>query len=197
MITTDQIKQLRDATGISVMQCKKALEEAGGDMDKALVFLRKKGVEVAAKKADRLLNAGVIEAYIHSNGAVGAMVELNCETDFVGRNEEFRALAKDLVMHIAASSPLYLDETSISADVLQATKEMFAKEVSDLDKPEEMKAKILDGKVGAYLGEKTLLKQPFVKNPDETIADLLKNKIQKFGEKIEIRRFVRFSLLDK
>ncbi|MBI5140382.1 MAG: elongation factor Ts [Candidatus Vogelbacteria bacterium] len=197
MITADQIKQLRDATGISVMQCKKALEDAGGDTDKALVFLKKKGIEVAAKKSDRTLNAGVVEAYIHPGGAVGAMVELNCETDFVSRNEEFKALAKDLVMHIAASAPIYLDDTSILASVLQATKDTFTKEVSELDKPEEMKSKILEGKVAAYLSERTLLKQPFVKNPDETVSDLLKNKIQKFGEKIEIRRFARFSLLDK
>ncbi len=152
MITADQIKQLRDATGISVMQCKKALEDAGGDMDKALVFLKEKGVEVAAKKSDRNLNAGTVEAYIHGGGAVGAMIELNCESDFVGRNEEFKALAKDLVMHIAASNPVNLEE---------------------------------------------LLSQPFIKNPDETITDLIKNKIQKFGERIEVRKFVRFSLLDK
>ena len=196
MVSSEQIKELRDATGISVMQCKKALEDAGGDMEKALGFLKKKGVEVAAKKADRILNAGVVEAYIHSNGTVGAMIELNCETDFVGRNEEFRALAKDLVMHIAASKPLYLDEVAVPADAIQVAKEMFSKEVSEMNKPEDMKAKILDGKVSAYLDERTFLKQPFIKNPDETVSDLIKNKIQKFGEKIEVRRFVRFSLLD-
>ena len=193
MITTEQIKELRDATGISVMQCKKALEEAGGVMEKALIILRKKGGDIAAKKADRTLGAGVIAAYIHGNGSVGAMVELSCETDFVAKNEEFKTLAYDIAMHVAASNPTYLKAADVGEVDKEKVKEVFVKDVAG--KPAAIQEKIMQGKLAAYFGEKTLLEQPFIKNPDLTIQGLLDSGIQKFGEKIAVARFTRFSVL--
>jgi elongation factor Ts len=196
-ITTEQIKKIRDLTGVSVMQCRKALEEAEGDEQKALLLLSKKGAEVAAKKSERTLGAGVVQTYVHSNGNVGAMIELNSESDFVAKNEEFRALAYDIAMHIVALKPEYLREEDVPADKKDEISKMFAEEVAKTNKPEDIKAKMLEGKISAYVSERTLLKQPFVKNPDQTIDDLIKSYIQKFGEKIEIARFARFSVLDK
>jgi len=195
MVTTDLIKELRDATGVSVMQCKKALEEAGGDKDKAIVILKKKGAESAAKKADRTLNAGVIQAYVHSTGTAGAMVELACETDFVAKNEEFKQLAYDIAMHITAARPEFLKREDITEDAKALAESVFAKEVEG--KPEDMKAKILEGKLSAYFGERVLLEQPFVKNPEITVAGLIASAVQKFGEKTEIIRFSRFGLLEE
>lgn len=196
MISTEQIKELRDACGISVMQCKKALEEAGGDMEKARIILRKKGGDAAAKKADRLLAAGAVAAYIHSNGSIGAMVELACETDFVSKNDEFKSLAYDIAMHVAASNPLYVKAGDVSEDAKVKAKEVFAKEI-DTKKPPAIQEKIMEGKLAAYFGEKTLLDQPFIKNPDITVKGLIDAAVQKFGEKIEVARFTRFSLLEK
>ena len=197
MVTVEQIKNLRETTGISMMQCKAALEAANGDIQAALVFLKKKGVEVADKKAERTLKSGLIQSYIHSNGAMGTLLELNCETDFVARNEEFKSLAYDIAMHITAMNPVYISDDKVSEEIKREAREMFAKEVMDMNKPEDIKEKILQGKIDAYLSEKTLLSQAFVKNPDETVGSLIKDRIQKFGEKIEVGRFVRFSLLDK
>ncbi|HEY4511794.1 MAG TPA: elongation factor Ts [Candidatus Paceibacterota bacterium] len=192
-ITTEQIKDLRDRTGVSVMQCKKALEEAGGDVEKALIILRKKSGEIAAKKTDRTFGAGVVASYIHSNGKVGVMVELVCETDFVSGNEEFKTLARDIAMHVAASNPQFLKKDDIDEGARTKAAEVFANEVKD--KPEPVKAKILEGKLAAYFAESILLEQPFVKNPDVTIQGLVDGAIQKFGEKIEVARFVRYSVL--
>lgn len=192
MITTEQIKELRDLTGVSIIQCKKALEEAGGDKEKALVILRKKSGDIAAKKSDRTLGAGVIASYVHGNGNVGTMIELSCETDFVSKNEEFRALAYDIAMHITASNPQFLRREDVTDEAKTTVREVFEKEVAD--KPEAMRAKILEGKMNAYFNEKTLLEQPFIKNPDLTIAALLHSAVQKFGEKTEITRFVRFAV---
>lgn len=191
-ITTEQIKELRDMTGISVMQCKKALEEAGGDMEKAIIILRKQGAAAAAKKGDRTLGAGIIASYVHSNGKLGVMVELGCETDFVSGNPEFKTLAYDIAMHIAASNPEFLKKEEINEDVKQKATEVFAKEVEG--KPEEMKAQILQGKLDAYFKDKVLLEQPFIKNPEITVGELINTAVQKFGEKTEITRFVRFGL---
>ncbi|MEN9649325.1 MAG: hypothetical protein RL094_292 [Candidatus Parcubacteria bacterium] len=194
-ITTEQIKALRDQTGISVMQCKKALEDAGGDVEKAVVLLRKKGAEIAAKKGDRTLAAGCIAAYIHSNGAIGAMVELVSETDFVSNNADFKALAYDIAMHVSASNPEFLRKEDINdADKVKAT-EVFKAEVEG--KPENLKEQILQGKLDAYFKDRVLLEQSFIKNPDLTIGQLVENAIQKFGEKIEVSRYVRLSVLDK
>ncbi len=194
MITTEQIKELRDLTGVSVMQCKKALEEAQGDKEKALLILRKKSSDIALKKGDRELGAGVVQSYIHSNKTVGTLIELSCETDFVARNEEFVTLARDIAMHITATNPEYTDETEITEDVRAKVIEMFKKEVSESGKPADIQEKMMEGKLSAYFAERTLLAQPFVKNPDLTIKGLIDGAVQKFGEKIAVSRFVRFTV---
>ncbi len=198
-ITTDTIKQLRDKTGVSVMQCKKALEETGGDVEKAVLVLLKKSAGFAEKKQGRTLGAGVVEAYIHNTHKVGTMVELLCETDFVAGNEEFKKLAYDIAMHISATNPQFLKREDIDKKSAEMAEEMFAKEVGGPDgkgasKPEEIKTKILAGKLDAYWSERVLLEQAFIKNPELTIRQLIESAIQKFGEKIELSRFVRYSL---
>jgi elongation factor Ts len=195
MVTTDVIKKLRDETGVSVMQCKKALEEAGGDVAKAIVILKKKGADAANKKADRTLNAGAIASYVHATGNVGAMIEIACETDFVAKNPEFKQLAYDIAMHIAASKPEFLKREDITADARELAASVFEKETEG--KPKDMKEKILEGKLAAYFSERVLLEQPFIKNPEVTIAGLVASAVQKFGEKTEIIRFVRFGVLEK
>lgn len=192
-ITTEEIKALRDATGISVMQVKKALEEAGGDKDKALMILTKKSGEIASKKSDRTLASGAVASYVHNTGTVGAMVVLSCETDFVAKNPEFKALAYDIAMHVAAVMPKYLRKEDISEVDMKNATELFQKEVDALDKPKEMKAKVLEGKINAYFKERILLEQSFIKNPDVTIGTLITQAVQKFGEKTEITHMVRLS----
>lgn len=191
-ITTELIKQLRDKTGISVMQCKKALDETGGDMEKAIMLLQKKSADIASSKQGRTLNSGVVSSYIHATGNVGTMIELLCETDFVANNEEFKKIARDIAMHATATNPQFLKTEDIDEHSMELAKEMFAKEVEG--KPEEMKEKILEGKLAAYWSERVLLNQAFIKNPELTITNLLQTAVQKFGEKIEIGRFVRFSI---
>lgn len=191
MITTEQVKQLRDRTGLSIMQCKKALEEAGGDMEKAVVILQKKSGDIAEKKSDRTLGSGIVASYIHAAGKVGAIVELSCETDFVSKNEEFQKIAYDIAMQVAATDPQFLKMEDIDEEARKTAMEVFAAEVEG--KPEELKAKILEGKLQSYFGEKTLYEQDFIKNPDMKIKDLVSGAVQKFGERTEIRRFVRFS----
>ncbi len=191
-ITTELIKTLRDQTGVSVMQCKKALEEAGGDMDKAVIILKKRSAETAQKKSDRELGAGVVESYIHSTKTVGAMVELMCETDFVSGNEEFKKLAYDIAMHVAATNPSVLTKEEISEEAKAKALEVFAPEVEG--KPEELKAKILEGKLDSFFNEQVLLDQAFIKNSEVTIRGLIEQGTQKFGEKIQLTRFVRFSI---
>ncbi len=191
-ITTNQIKELRDKTGVSVMQCKKALEEAGGDMEKAILVLQKNSKATALKKMERTLGSGVVASYIHSTGGVGVIVELLCETDFVAKNEDFKKIAYDIAMHIAATDPQYLSADDISPEIKKATEEVFVNDVKD--KPEDLKAKILEGKLGSYFAERTLLDQPYIKNPEMTIRGLVEGAVQKFGEKTEIGRFSRFSI---
>jgi elongation factor Ts len=193
VITTEQIKELRDLTGVSVMQCKKALEEAEGDFEKAKIILRKQSAKAADKKADRTLAAGVVASYIHSGGNVGAMVELMCETDFVSKNDEFKALAYEIAMQVAATSPEFVDESQIDETVKTKAAEIFAGEAEG--KPEEIKAKIVEGKLQAYFAEKTLMNQVYIKNGDQTVAGLIQEATQKFGEKIQVGRMSRFSVL--
>lgn len=191
-ITSAQIKELRDATGISVMQCKKALEEAGGDMEKATIILKKKRSEAADKKADRELGAGAIGAYVHNTNEVAALVLLSCETDFVSKNEEFTALAKDIAMHVAALNPTFISRQEVDEQALQKAKEVFSEEIKD--KPAEMQEKILEGKLNAYFKEQILLEQPFIKNPDTTIGEMISGAVQKFGENVTISEVSRLSV---
>ena len=191
-ITPAQLKELRDQTGISVMQCKKALEEAGGDMEKAKIILQKKGGEAAQKKSDRTLGAGSIGSYVHSTGEVAALVLLSCETDFVSKNAEFSALAREIAMHVAAQNPLYINRADVDETGLQKAREVFQEEVKD--KPVEMQEKILAGKLDAYFSDRILLEQPFIKNPEITIGGMINSAIQKFGENIVISRISRFSV---
>jgi elongation factor Ts len=191
-ISLDQVKELRDETGISIMQCRKALEDAGGDKEKALILLRKKGAEISAKKSDRSLGAGVIACYLHSNHLIGSMVELSCETDFVAKNEEFKQLAHDIAMQVSATNPEFRTMDEIVETDKAKAKEIFAEEV--VGKPEELKEKILQGKLDAYFKERVLLDQPFIKNQDLTIRQLIDGFVQKFGERIEVARFSRFNV---
>lgn len=189
-ITTDAIKELREMTGVSVMQCRKALEEAGGDLQAAAVILKKHSAASALKKADRSLAAGTIGSYTH-DGIIGAMVLLSCETDFVAKNPEFGTLARELAMHVAATNPLYATPDDIPADAKQTATGVFQKEVAD--KPRDMQAKILEGKIASYFRDQVLLEQPFIKDESKTVRDLLNAATQKFGERIEISRFARLS----
>ncbi len=173
------------------MLCRKALEESKGDIEKAKVILQRKGADAAVKKADRTLGAGTVASYIHHGGTVGVLLELASETDFVSGNEAFRALAYDIAMHVAASKPEFVRREDISVETLERAKEVLMKEVEG--KPKEMQEKILEGKMNSYFAEKILLEQPFIKNPDQTIKNLIENAIQKFGEKIEVARFARYS----
>jgi elongation factor Ts len=197
-ITTDQVKELRDQTGVSIMQCRKALEEAGGDMAKAAIILRKKSGEMGAKKGDRTFGAGSVQAYIHSNGNVGTMVTLLCETDFVSGNDEFKALARDIAMHITAQNPKFLKRDDVDEAAKTAAKEVFMKEAEAQlkGKPQEIQDKIMEGKLSAYFSEIVLLDQPFIKNPEVTIQGLIDAGMQKFGEKIAIGKYVRFTSME-
>jgi elongation factor Ts len=190
-ISTDTVKQLRERTGVSVMQCKKALEEAGGDMEKAIVILRKHSAGAAEKKSDRTLGAGAVGTYVH-DGVIGAMALLSSETDFVSKNPEFADLARSVAMQVAATDPKYLSSDEIPEDAKTAAKAVFEEEVKG--KPEEMKAKILEGKLASYFRDQVLLEQPFIKDDTKTIRDLVTEATQKFGERVEITRFARISL---
>ncbi len=191
-ITSQMIKDLREKTGISVMQCKKSLEEAEGDMDKALIILKKKRSEAADKKADREIGAGAIGAYIHNTNEVASLVLLSCETDFVSKNEEFVQLANDIAMHVSAMNPTYITKDELDESMIEKAKEVFAEEVNS--KPEEMREKIMEGKLTSYFKDQILLEQPFVKNPDTTIGEMVTGAIQKFGEKVVITEISRLSV---
>ncbi len=190
-ITTDIIKQLRDKTGLSVMQCKKAIEEAKGDLAQAEVILKKRSAEAAEKKAERTLGAGVIGVYVHE-GAIGAMAHLSSESDFVAKNPEFVALAREIAMQVAATDPKYVSVAAIPAEVKNAATAVFEKEIAG--KPAEMQAKILDGKLASYFREQVLLEQPYIKDESKTVHDLLNEATQKFGERVEVTQFARLSV---
>jgi elongation factor Ts len=174
------------------MQCKKALEEAGGDMDKAVIILKKKRSEAAEKKSDRELGSGTVGVYVHNTGEVASMVLLGCETDFVSKNPEFIALAKDIAMQVAATNPSYISRAELPDTALEKAKEVFAPEVEG--KPEEMKEKIMEGKLSAYFREQILLEQPFIKNPDITVGEMVTGAIQKFGENASVVKISRVSV---
>jgi elongation factor Ts len=192
MATTEEIKALRDETGVSVMQCKKALEEAGGDIEKAKVLLRKQSAIAASKKADRTLGAGTVAAYTHAGGAVVGAVVLACETDFVSKNEEFAKLAYDIAMHVAAMAPQFISKEHVKDEDVRAARAVFEGEVANI--PEAKREIALQGKLDSYFKDKVLLEQSFVKNPDLSIRQLVESAVQKFGEKIEVTRFERLTV---
>lgn len=189
-ISIDVVKQLREATGLSVMQCRKALEEAGGDIEKAEVILRKRSAEAADKKSDRTIGAGAVGMYLHDN-AIGAMVLLSSETDFVSKNPEFVALSKELAMQVAATNPQYLSSDDIDEKAKEAAIAVFKEEVKD--KPAEMQEKILAGKTESYFRDSVLLNQSYIKDESKTVKQLIDEASQKFGERVEISKFARFS----
>jgi elongation factor Ts len=190
--TSAQLKELREKTGISVMQCKQALEEAAGDMDKAVIILKKRRAEAADKKSDRALGAGAVGVYVHNTNEVAATVLLACETDFVSKNEEFITLARDIAMHVAASDPKFITKDELGDDAIEKAKEVFAPELEG--KPEEMKEKIMAGKLASYFKDQILLEQDFIKNPEQTIGEMVTGAIQKFGENISVAQISRVSV---
>lgn len=194
MVTIGQIKQLREETGISLAQCKKALEETGGDLEKAKEVLRKTGQEIAQKRAGRETKAGLVETYLHANHRLGVMVSLCCETDFVARSDEFQKLAHEVCLQIAAMSPLYLQEEDVPTEVIEKEKEVYREMLGKTDKPKEVVEQIMVGKLNKWQKEVVLLKQPWVKDSEKTIAQLLEETISKLGEKIKIGEFVRLEI---
>jgi len=191
-ITPAMVKELREKTGAGMMDCKKALTETNGDMEKAIDYLREKGLAAAAKKAGRVAAEGVVEAYIHMGGRIGVLVEVNCETDFVAKTPEFKELAKDIAMHIAASRPEYVKREDIPDDVLEHERRLYRQIALNEGKPEKIVDKIVEGKIDRFVKEVCLLEQPFVKDPDITVGQLIQSKIAKIGENITVRRFARF-----
>ncbi len=193
-ITADMVKQLRNKTGAGMMDCKKALAEMDGDVEKAVDFLRKKGIATAEKRAGRAANQGVVQSYIHMGGKLGVLVEVNCETDFVAKNEDFLEFAKNVAMHIAAAAPLAVQEGDIPKDIVDREREVYKGMALETGKPENIAEKIVDGKIKKFLKENCLLNQAYVKNPDLTIQDYLHEIIGKTGENVSIRRFTRYQL---
>jgi elongation factor Ts len=184
------VKQLRERTNAGFMDCKRALAESGGDLEKAEAILRMKGIAGATKKASRATKEGIVASYIHLQGKVGVLVEVNCETDFVARNENFREFVKDITLHIAAAHPLYVGRADVPGNLIEAEREIYKAQVKG--KPENVMSKIVEGKLDKFFSTVCLLEQAFIKNPDQTIEDLVKSKITELGENIVIRRFTRY-----
>lgn len=193
-MSTSDIAKLRAQTGAGMMDCKKALDENGGDFEKAVDWLRKKGAAKAAKRADKVAAEGAVASYIHGNGKIGVLVEVNCETDFVAKNEDFQKLVSDIAMHIAAAAPRYVTSDEVTADVLEREKDVYREQLKNEGKPEEMIEKILEGKMSKFYSEVCLLNQGYIKDDSKTIQQLLEEKTGEIGEKLSIRRFARYEL---
>jgi elongation factor Ts len=192
-ISLEEVKKLKTQTGVGLTDAKRALEEAGGDFEKALAAMRKKGFDKAEKRGEREASQGLVEAYVHG-GRIGALVELNCETDFVARTDDFKALAHDIAMHVSATNPKYVSVEDVPAEAREAKSAEFADKAKEEGKPEAIVPKIVEGMLKKYFAEICLLEQPFIKNPDETVGELVKNHIAKLGENIVVRRLARFEL---
>ena len=193
-ITAAQVKELREATGVGMMECKKALTETNGDFEKAMEWLRKKGIASAEKKAGRVAAEGVVESYIHMGGKIGVMIEVNCETDFVAKTPEFKNFVRDIAMHIAAANPSYLNREEVPAEILDKEREILRAQALNEGKPEKIIDRMVEGRVEKYYKENCLVDQQFVKNPDMTITQFVNERIQTTGENIKIRRFVRYEM---
>ena len=193
-ITSQMVKELRDKTNAGMMDCKRALGETEGDLEKAVDLLRQKGLAVAAKRADRATSEGIVECYIHAGGKLGVMVEVGSETDFVAKTDDFQAFAKDISMHVAAVSPVAVTREEVPAEMVEREKEIYINQAKDSGKPDNIIEKIVSGKIEKYLSEICLMDQKFVKNPDLTIQDLLNELIAKMGENISVKRFARFQI---
>ncbi|HZF11629.1 MAG TPA: translation elongation factor Ts [Thermoanaerobaculia bacterium] len=193
-VTAQMVKQLRERTGAPMMDCKSALGESQGDIEKAVDVLRKKGLAAAAKKAGRITAEGVVSSYIHAGGKIGVLVEVNCETDFVARTEAFQELVKDVAMHIAAADPKFVGREEVTPEVLERERAIFSEQALASGKPPAVVEKIVAGKLEKYYSELVLLEQPFVKDPDKTIRQLIAERVGKIGENIKVRRFARYKL---
>lgn len=192
MITAEMVKQLRESTGAGMMDCKKALTDANGDMTKAVELLRERGVAKAVKKAGRVAAEGIVDAYIHGDGRIGVLVEVNTETDFAAKNEDFKAFVKDVAMQIAAARPEYVRREEVPAEIVEKEKEILRAQALNEGKPEKIVDKMVEGRIEKFYKEVCLLEQPFIKDPDKTIQEILTEKIATIGENITIRRFARF-----
>jgi elongation factor Ts len=193
-ISAELVKQLREKTGAGIMDCKKALAENTGDMEKAVEYLRKKGLATAAKRAGRAMSEGTIQSYIHMGGKLGVMVEVGCETDFVAKNEDFQDFARNIAMHIAATNPLGIRPEEIPQEIIDKEMEIYMAQAKETGKPENILEKIAQGKLQKFIKENCLMDQPYVRNPDMTVADLLNELIAKIGENITVKRFTRFQV---
>jgi elongation factor Ts len=193
-ISAELVKQLREKTGAGIMDCKKALAENTGDMEKAVDYLRKKGLATAAKRAGRAMSEGTIQSYIHMGGKLGVMVEVGCETDFVAKNEDFQDFARNIAMHIAATNPLGIRPEEIPQEIIDKEMEIYMAQAKETGKPENILEKIAQGKLQKFIKENCLMDQPYVRNPDMTVADLLNELIAKIGENITVKRFTRFQV---
>jgi len=194
MFTAQDVKTLRERTGAGMMDCKHALQETDGDMDKAVDLLREKGLAAAAKKASRIAAEGLVESYIHMGGRIGVLVEVNCETDFVAKTDEFKDLVHDIALQIAAAKPAYITPEEVPADVLEAEKEILRQQAINEGKPAQIAERMVEGRIKKYYQDNCLLEQAFVKNPDVTIRQLVTEKTAKIGEKIAVRRFTRYEM---
>ena len=193
-ITADMVKTLREKTGVGMMECKKALLETEGDIEKAQDFLRKKGLADASKRSGRSTSEGMIESYIHVGSQIGVMLEINSETDFVARNDQFKTLARDIAMHIAASAPLYVSKEEVPAELIEKEKEILLAQPDMASKPEAVREKIIVGRIEKFYETVCLLNQPFIKDPNQKVDEIIKTAISTIGENIQVRRFVRFSV---
>jgi elongation factor Ts len=193
-ITASMVKELRERTGSGMMDCKKALIETKGDMEAAIDYLREQGLSAAAKKAGRIAAEGIVDSYIHMGGRIGVLIEVNCETDFVAKTDQFRAFVRDMAMQVAASRPEYVRREEVPADVLNREREVYRAAALNEGKPERIVDKIVDGRVEKFFKEVCLLEQPFIKDPDRSVEDVLKETIAQLGENISIRRFTRYEM---
>lgn len=194
MITADVVKELRERSGAGMMECKRALEASGGDLEKALDVLRQKGAAGVARRAGRAATEGVVEAYVHLGGKIGVLVEVNCETDFVARTEEFKGLARHLAMQVAATDPVAVDRDGVPEELLRREREIYLTQARETGKPEHILEKIVAGKLEKFYADVVLLEQPFIRDPDRRVRDFVQDTAAKLGENVVVRRFVRFAI---